>query len=179
MHDLIIIGGGPAGLTAAIYARRAGLDVLLLERLFEGGQLANIHSADNYPGFSDINGYDLIEKFTSHAHKYDYETVSAEVTGITADGNAFTVTTDGGVYEARSVIIATGASPAKLNAPGEEEFTGKGVSYCATCDGAFYRGKDVAVIGGGNTALQDAAYLSRLCRKIYLIHRRDTFRAEH
>jgi len=183
VFDSIIIGGGPAGLAASIYALRAGLNACILERLFEGGQLANIHSAENYPGFDEISGVDLIERFASHANKYGNKTVNEEVLEINVNISGikpiFTVKTDQNTYETRTIIVATGASPAKLNAIGEDLYTGKGVSYCATCDGAFYKNKDVAVIGGGNTALQDAAYLSRLCGKIYIVHRRDKFRAEN
>ena len=181
--DTVIVGGGPAGLAASIYALRAGLGALMLERLFEGGQLANIHSAENYPGFGEISGVGLIERFVSHVNKYGGATVNEEVLKIAADTSGgktiFAVKTDQNIYETRTVIVATGASPAKLNAKGEDLFAGRGVSYCATCDGAFYKGNDVAVIGGGNTALQDAAYLSRICDKIYLIHRRDRFRGEN
>jgi len=183
VFDTIIIGGGPAGLAASIYALRAGLDALVLERLFEGGQLANIHTAENYPGFAEISGVDLIGRFVSHAGKYGSRTENEEALEIAADTSnyktIFAVKTDQNIFKTRTVIVATGASPAKLNAKGEDLFAGRGVSYCATCDGAFYKGKDVAVIGGGNTALQDAAYLSRLCGKIYVIHRRDKFRAEN
>ena len=183
VFDSIIIGGGPAGLAASIYALRAGLDALVLERLFEGGQLANIHTAENYPGFAEISGVDLIGRFVSHAGKYGSRTENEEALEIAADTSnyktIFAVKTDQNIFKTRTVIVATGASPAKLNVKGEDLFAGRGVSYCATCDGAFYKGKDVTVIGGGNTALQDAAYLSRLCGKIYVIHRRDKFRAEN
>jgi len=181
VYDCVIIGGGPAGLTASIYARRAGLGVLVLEKLYEGGQLANIHAIDNYPGMYGIDGNELTEKLVAHARVYGYDQADEEVMEIRRgpdDVNVFTVVADQNLYEARTVIIASGAKPKKLGAAGEEIYTGRGVSYCATCDGTFFRGKDVAVIGGGNTAVQDAIYLARLCRNIYLVHRRDKLRAE-
>jgi len=181
-YDCIIIGGGPAGITATIYACRAGLDVLVIEKLYEGGQLANIHKVDNYPGFCGTEGVELTEKLIEHAHQYAYEFVNEEATEIKKDPdleNGFLVVTEKNIYKTKTIIITTGAKPKKLGAKGEEKFTGRGVSFCAVCDGAFFRDKDVAVIGGGNTAAQDALYLSRVCRKVYLVHRRDKLRAEN
>jgi len=174
----MIIGGGPAGLTAAIYARRAGLLTAVMERLYEGGQLASIHTVDNYPGFYGMSGDELIEKMSSHARVYDYGSINDEATGIEENGGIFTIKTGSSAYSAKTVIIASGASPKKLNVRGEDIFTGRGVSYCAVCDGAFFKGKDAAVIGGGNTAAQDALYLARICRRVYMIHRRNRLRAE-
>jgi len=177
-YDCAIIGGGPAGVTASIYACRAGMNVLSIEKLFEGGQLASIHAVENYPGLFGADGNDLIDKFVEHAGQYERETVNGEVLKIEKNEDVFAVYTENKSYAAKTVIIATGAKPRKLGAPGEEEFTGRGVSYCAVCDGAFYRNKATAIIGGGNTAAQDALYLSRICDKVYLIHRRDRLRAE-
>ena len=183
LYDTIILGGGPAGLTASIYACRAGLNVMLLEKLFEGGQLANTHLIDNYPGYHSVTGVELIEKLTSHAKKYSYQTTYEEAAGISTDVqnnlNVYSISAGEENYTAKTIIIATGAKPTKLGAKGEDNFAGRGVSYCATCDGTFYRDKDVYIIGGGNTAVQDAVYLSRLCRKVYVVHRRDRLRADY
>ena len=180
MYDLVIIGSGPAGLSAAIYASRAGLNAVVLEKAgVSGGQVLTTYEVDNYPALPGINGFDLGMKMKEHADKLGAKFVDASVLAIKpgADGEAHTVVCDGESYEAKGVIIATGAHHANLEVPGEAEFQGMGVSYCATCDGAFFRKKDVAVVGGGDVALEDAIFLARICNKVYLIHRRDEFRA--
>ncbi|MDO4187658.1 MAG: thioredoxin-disulfide reductase [Lachnospiraceae bacterium] len=178
MYDLIIIGAGPAGLSAAIYAKRAMLSALLIEKNYMGGgQIINTYEVDNYPALPGITGFDLGQKMSEHADKFEIEKVSENVVSIDVTGSVKKVITDENTYEANALIIATGNSPAKLNVPGEEEFTGMGVSYCATCDGAFFKNKITAVVGGGDVALEDAIFLSRGCEKVYLIHRRDEFRA--
>ena len=175
MYDIIIIGAGPAGMTAALYGRRANKSVLVLEAKNYGGQIVNASSIENYPGIEKISGYDyattLFNQITNLGVEIKYETVIK----ITPNKE---VTTTKNTYQAKSIIIANGAQNRHLNLPLETDFIGKGVSYCATCDGAFYKDKDVAVLGGGNTALEDAIYLSNLANKVYLIHRRDTFRGE-
>lgn len=179
MYDLIIIGAGPAGLSAAVYGRRAGLDLLVIEQTpMGGGQVVDTYEVDNYLGMPGINGFDLAQKFRSHADGLGAVFRSGRVTAI-RDGGEFKVveTADGTSYEARTLILAGGAEHAKLGVPGEAEHRGQGVSYCATCDGAFFKKKDVAVVGGGDVAVEDAVYLSRFCRKVYLIHRRDSLRA--
>lgn len=178
MYDVIIIGSGPAGLSAAIYAKRAALNVVVLEEApFSGGQMLNTYEVDNYPGFSGISGMELATKMRTHADKLGVEFVTAKVTEAELTGSVKKVRTDREVYEAGHVIIATGARHASLGVKGEELFTGKGVSYCATCDGAFFKNKDVAVVGGGDVAAEDALYLARICKKVFLIHRRDKLRA--
>lgn len=179
MYDLIIIGSGPAGLTAAIYATRAKLDALAIEENYvSGGQIINTYEVENYPGFNTISGFDLAEKFKSHADSLGAKFVTESVTEVQLKGDIKKVITEDSTYEAKTVIIAGGATHRKLGCPGEEELAGYGVSYCATCDGAFYKGKDVAVMGGGNTAVEDAIFLTRLVNKVYLIHRRDELRAD-
>ena len=179
MYDLIIIGSGPAGLSAAVYGKRAGLNLLVIEeKPMSGGQVLNTYEVDNYLGMPGINGFDMGMKFKEHADAAGVEYKTASVSAIRDEGHAKIVeTADGTNYEARALILATGAEHAVLGAPGEETYKGKGVSYCATCDGAFFKGKDVAVVGGGDVAVEDAIYLARLCRKVYLIHRRDSLRA--
>lgn len=179
MYDLIIIGSGPAGLSAAVYGSRAGLDLLILEeKPMSGGQVLNTYEVDNYLGLPGINGFDMGMKFKEHVDGMGVPCKTAVVTGITGHGQSKVVeTADGTVYEARTLILATGAEHAALNVPGEAQYRGKGVSYCATCDGAFYKGRNVAVVGGGDVAVEDAVYLSRMCRKVWLIHRRDSLRA--
>ncbi len=206
MYDLIIIGSGPAGLSAAVYGKRAGLNLLVLEKApMSGGQVLNTYEVDNYLGMPGINGFDMGMQFREHADKLgaqfmDAEVLSLEVaaagaevaaagaevvaaeTGIEAEvvpaeaHAPVKVNTTEGEFEAKTVLLAVGADHAHLGVPGEEAFSGRGVSYCATCDGAFYRGKTVAVVGGGDVALEDAIYLSRFCEKVYLIHRRDELR---
>ena len=177
MYDLIIIGSGPAGLSAAVYGKRAGLNLLVLEKNpMSGGQVLNTYEVDNYLGMPGMNGFDMGMQFRQHADKLGVEFREAEVTEIRDMGNKKIVQTDGEALETKSVILATGAVHAHLGVPGEEELAGMGVSYCATCDGAFFRGRTVAVVGGGDVALEDAIYLARTSEKVYLIHRRDELR---
>ncbi len=176
IYDLIIIGSGPAGLSAAVYGKRAGLNLLVIEKNYmSGGQILNTYEVDNYLGMPGMNGFDMGMQFRAHADRLEVEFAEAEVTGI-EDGKVKIVHTTAGDYEAYAVILAMGAKHAHLNVPGEEKFSGKGVSYCATCDGAFFKNKIVAVVGGGDVALEDAAFLARYCKKVYLIHRRDELR---
>ena len=179
MYDLIIVGSGPAGLSAAVYGSRAGLNLLVLEeKPMSGGQVLNTYEVDNYLGMPGINGFDMGMKFREHVDRMGVVCKTAAVTAVTDRGQSKVVeTADGAVYEARTLILATGAEHAMLNIPGEEEYRGKGVSYCATCDGAFFKGRDVAVVGGGDVAVEDAVYLARICRKVYLVHRRESLRA--
>ncbi|MCR5294186.1 MAG: thioredoxin-disulfide reductase [Lachnospiraceae bacterium] len=178
MYDLIIVGSGPAGLTAAIYATRARLSFLIIERNFmSGGQVVDTYEVDNYPALPGISGMDLSMKMRDHAEKLGAEFVTAEVTKLELAEDIKKVYTEEEVYEAKTVILATGAGHRKLGIPGEKELAGMGVSYCATCDGAFFRGSDVAVIGGGDVAVEDAIFLARGCRKVYVVHRRDELRA--
>jgi thioredoxin reductase (NADPH) len=178
MQDLIIIGGGPAGLTAALYAKRAGLNVVIFEKFAIGGQVSTTYEIENYPGFLNISGPDLIAKMEEQVTSIDVKIISEEVISIEEFNGIKKVTTKQGEYNSKTIILALGAKPKLLDVTGENEFMGKGVSYCATCDGNFFRKKDVAVVGGGNTAVEDAIFLSRICNKVYLIHRRDTFRAD-
>ncbi|MBI5888337.1 MAG: thioredoxin-disulfide reductase [Deltaproteobacteria bacterium] len=178
MLDLLIIGGGPAGLTAGIYAQRFRLKTLLVEKEMVGGQIAVSDVIENYPGFPSISGAGLMEKFEEHARKFGLEIRLAEIISITAEGGVKVVKTSDGELRAKAVIVATGAKPSRLGAQGEKKFTGKGVSYCATCDGPFFRGLTVMVVGGGDTAVKEAHYLSKLAAKVYIVHRRDKFRAE-
>lgn len=176
MYDLIIIGSGPAGLSAAVYGKRAGLNLLVLESApMSGGQVLNTYEVDNYLGMPGMNGFDMGMQFRAHADKLGVEFKEAEVKNVRPGGQLMTVVTTDGELEARTVILATGAVHAHLNVPGEEELSGMGVSYCATCDGAFFKDRKVAVVGGGDVALEDAIYLARTCEKVYLIHRRDEF----
>lgn len=178
MYDLIIIGGGPAGLTAGIYAQRARLKTLLIEKQMLGGQIAVSDVIENYPGFPSISGAALMEKFEEHAKGLGLEIRFMEVHNIGLEGAVKVLKTSEGELRAKAVIVATGAKPKRLGVPGEKEFTGKGVSYCATCDGPFFRNLNVMVVGGGDTAVKEAVYLSRIASKVYLVHRRDKFRAE-
>lgn len=178
IFDTVVLGGGPAGYTAALYATRAGFSVLLLEKLSPGGQLATTDVIENYPGFSQgIGGFELAMKMKEGAEKFGAKTKLAEVVSVELGEEVKKLTTKKETLFARTVVLATGARPRELGLPGERELRGRGVSYCATCDGMFYRGKTVAVVGGGNTAAADALYLSRLCEKVFLIHRRDSLRA--
>lgn len=177
MYDLIIIGSGPAGLSAAVYAKRAGLNTVVLEKdPMSGGQVLTTYEVDNYLGMPGINGFDMGMQFRAHADKLGVEFKETEVTGIEDLGSSKLVKTEIGDMETKAVLVATGARHAHLQVPGEEELSGMGVSYCATCDGAFFRNKTVAVVGGGDVALEDAIYLARFCSKVYLIHRRDELR---
>lgn len=178
-YDIIIIGGGAAGMSAAIYASRGGMKTLLLEKLALGGQANLTYEIDNYPGMSDCpSGEELSRRIEAHAKKFSAEFKNEAVKSIeNAYSNIKTVITRRNTYTTKTIIFATGATPKKLEIPGETEFTGAGVSYCATCDGAFFSGKDVAVIGGGNTAFEDALYLAGLCKNVYILNRSDKFRA--
>lgn len=179
IHDMVIIGGGPAGYTAALYAARGGLDTVLLERLSAGGQMALTGDIDNYPGFDEgIDGFTLGMRMQQGAERFGARTVYSEVTAVDFSQPVKRIVTADGVYHARTVVIAAGADPRKLGLDGEQELTGSGVHYCAHCDGRFYKDKTVAVIGGGSSAAADALYLSRLAKKVYMVHRRDTLRAE-
>lgn len=178
MYDLIIIGAGPAGLSAAIYASRARLNAIVIEQNYvNGGQIIDTYEIDNYPGLPGLSGMDLAMKMAEHAEKLGVETVNAFVQSLDLEGTVKKVITDEGTYEAKAVIIASGATHSKLGAQGENLYAGMGVSYCATCDGAFYRGKDVLVVGGGDVAVEDAIFLARGCNKVYVVHRRDELRA--
>lgn len=180
MVDIIIVGSGPAGMSAAVYGKRAGLSVLVIEKVYYGtGQVAESSYVDNYLGIPGINGYELGEKFRSHAESLDVEFKDGEVIRFEKAADRWYVhLKNGETLESKTVVYAAGAAHRHLGVPGEEELSGKGVSYCATCDGAFFKGKDVAVVGGGNTAMDDAIYLSDICNKVYLVHRRDVFRGD-
>lgn len=178
MVDILIIGAGIAGLTAAIYARRANLSVLVVDKNFYGGQMVLTSEIENYPGFPKINGVDLAGNIYNQAAELGAETVFDEIESISLENKIKTVKIGKKTYEAKAVILANGAERRKLGCPGEEKFSGRGVSYCATCDGALYKGKTVAIVGGGNTALEDALFLANNCEKVYLIHRRDAFRGD-
>lgn len=178
IYDMIIIGGGPGGYTAALYATRAGLDVLLLEKLSAGGQLALTHHIDNYPGFEEgIDGYALAEKMHLGARRFGAKTKLTEVTGVHLNKAIKEVHTREGTFLSKTVVLSTGANPKELGLAHEQEYMGSGVHYCAACDGMFYRNKIVVVIGGGNSAAADALLLSRICKQVILIHRRDSLRA--
>ncbi len=178
--DCAIIGGGPAGLTAGLYTTRGGLEnVVMFEKGMPGGQITQSSEIENYPGVTgDITGMDLMMPWPEQCQKFGLKHDMAEVSRISKEGDVFTITkSDGTTIQAHSAIVCTGSSPRRAGFKGEDEFYGKGVSTCATCDGFFYKGKEVAVIGGGDTALEEALYLAKICSKVYLIHRRDTFRA--
>lgn len=179
MYDLIIIGSGPAGLSACVYALRAKLNVLIIEKNgISGGQIVSTDRVDNYLGMYGVSGFEMGMSFRKHADELGAVFKNGEVEKIIEAGDIKEVVLrDGTVIEGKTVIVATGATHRKLKVPGEKELTGAGVSYCATCDGAFFRGKDVVCVGGGDVALEDALYLSKLCNKVYLVHRRDKFRA--
>jgi len=177
IHDLIILGSGPAGLSAAIYAQRAQLDTIIIEKnMMSGGQILNTYEVDNYPGLPEISGFDLAMAFRGHADKLKAAFKEDMIIRADLSGSIKTIVCEEETYQAKTVIIATGAHHKSLGVPGEELFSGAGVSYCATCDGAFFRGKETAVIGGGDVALEDAIFLARMCSKVYVIHRRDELR---
>ncbi|MGI5918337.1 MAG: thioredoxin-disulfide reductase [Christensenellales bacterium] len=179
MYDVIIVGAGPAGLTAGIYAGRAGMSALILERVFPGGQIARAHIVENYPGFPDgVEGVELGIRFKEHAERHGAVIESAEVTGYSLDGEKKKVFTSDKAYEAKTVILAMGTAYKTLGLYSEKRFLGTGVSYCATCDGPFFRGKDVVVVGGGDTAIEDALYLANFVNRVYVVHRRDELRAQ-
>ena len=179
MYDVVIIGAGPAGITAGIYAKRAMLNTMLVEKLGCGGQIALTDVIENYPGFSKITGPELIQKFEEHVAGLGLEITYAEIEKIEDSGDVKILhTTDGEKISTRSVVIATGSHPSKLGVPGETAYTGRGVSYCATCDGFFFTGKDVALVGGGGTAITEAIFLAKMVSRVYVIHRRDALRAE-
>lgn len=177
MYDVIIIGSGPAGLSAAIYGQRAKLNTLVVEKQpMSGGQILNTYEVDNYPGLPGLGGFELGMKLRAHADSMEAAFVQGQVERVEKSGEFWRVVTDKEAYDTKTVVFATGADHRKLNVPGEEAFTGMGVSYCATCDGAFFRDKVTAVVGGGDVALEDALFLARACEKVYLIHRRDQLR---
>ncbi len=178
IFDLIIVGGGPGGLTAGLYAMRAALKTLLIEKGLPGGQINLTESVENYPGFETISGFELSQKIAQHAQSYGLQVRQEEVAAVEPGLDVHSVRlANGEVLSAYAVILATGGSPRKLNVPGETDYYGKGVSYCATCDGFFFRDKTVVVVGGGDTALEEALYLAKITRRVYLAHRRDAFRA--
>jgi thioredoxin reductase (NADPH) len=178
LYDLVIVGGGPGGLTAGIYAMRAALKTILVEKAVAGGQVAMSDSVENYPGFENITGYELSQKFLQHAQSYGMEYVQEEVAAVEPGLDFHSIKlANGRVLKTHTVILATGGSPRKLGVPGEDEYYGKGVSYCGVCDGFFFRDKTVVVVGGGDTAAEEALYLAKLAKQVYLVHRRDALRA--
>ena len=178
IYDMVIIGGGPGGYTAALYAARAGLNTLLLEKLSPGGQMALSHQIDNYPGFPEgIDGFSLAENMQQQAERFGARTELAQVLSVDLKANPKVIETSEGTFHAKTVVLSTGAGPRLLGVPMEQELTGRGVNYCAACDGMFYRGRTVVVVGGGNSAAADALLLSRVAKKVILVHRRDTLRA--
>ena len=178
IYDMIIIGGGPGGYTAALYAARAGMDAVVLEKLSPGGQMALSHQIDNYPGFEDgIDGFSLAEKMQRQAERFGAKSRFAEVSRVDLSASPKVVETSEGIFLGRTVVLATGANPRELGVPGERSLVGRGVAYCAACDGMFYRNKTVVVVGGGNTAAAEALTLSRVAKKVIVVHRRDTLRA--
>jgi len=177
-YDLIIIGGGPGGLTAGLYGSRANLKTLVLERYLPGGQLANTELIEDYPGFESILGPDLAAKMEAHAKNFGMELISSEVNEVQCDGDDRIVVTDDETYRTKAVIVATGGTPVFLDIPGEKELSGRGVSYCAICDGAFFKDQVIAVVGGGDAAVEEAGFLTKYGSKIHIIHRRDKFRAQ-
>lgn len=178
-YDAVVIGGGPAGMTAALYLARSELSVAMIEKLSPGGQMLMTHLIENYPGFPEgIEGWKLADLMAAHLGRYAIDRIGDEVLSIESEGETHRIRVGGDVVEARAVVLCTGARYRRVGIPGERELTGKGVSYCALCDGNFFRGQTVAVIGGGNSALEESLYLARLVKKLYLIHRRDDFRGQ-
>ena len=178
LYDVVIVGGGPGGLSAGIYAMRAALETILIEKGAAGGQVAISDAVENYPGFEHITGYELSQKFLQHAQSYGMEIVQEEVVAVEPGLDFHTVRlANGDILKTHTVILATGGSPRKLDIPGEDEYYGKGVSYCGVCDGFFFREKTVVVVGGGDTAAEEALYLAKLAKHVYLVHRRDALRA--
>ena len=178
-YEIVIVGGGPGGLTAGLYGARANRKTVMIEKYMPGGQIANTHEVEDYPGFDLISGPELSMKMTEHAKRFGLEVVSDEVTEIYTDGDDRMVAcASGDLYRARAVIISTGGSPTKLKVPGEEEFSGRGVSYCAICDGAFFKDEVIAVAGGGDAAVEEGLFLTKFGKKVILIHRRDELRAQ-
>lgn len=178
MYDIGIIGGGTAGMTAAIYGQRAGKSTVILENMSFGGQIVSTHNVENYPGIASVSGSEFSTNLLDQAVNLGAETAVEQVTGIRDEGELKIIETSGKEYPCKTVIIASGVTHRHLGVEKEIKLTGSGISYCATCDGAFFRGRDVAVIGGGNTALEDAEFLSNYCNKVYLVHRRDEFRGD-
>lgn len=178
IYDVIIIGAGPGGMTAAVYTSRANLNTLILDRGVPGGQLLNTEEIENFPGFTHISGPDLAQKMYEHSLKFGAKFEYANVENITLEGNLKVVHAGKQSYQAKSVIIATGTKYKKLGVPGEEEFSGRGVSWCAVCDGAFFRGKDLVVVGGGDSAVEESVYLTKFANQVTVLHRRDRFRAQ-
>ncbi len=179
-YDIAIIGGGSAGLSAGIYASRGGLKTVIFEKALVGGQIVLTTEVENYPGFEEsLSGFELIEKMKQQALKFGTEIREENVKALSMEGLCKIIETDESIYRAKTVVFAAGAHPRKLNVPGEDKFTGRGVSYCATCDGALYRNKIVAVIGGGDSAVEEAMFLTRFAQRVYIIHRRDQLRAVH
>lgn len=177
-YDVIVIGGGPGGYTAALYAARANLSTLVMEKFSPGGQMATTDIVENYPGFVDgINGFELGMKMQQSAERFGVKTKFAEVKSVDLESNPKLIHTKRDTFEAKTVILATGAFPRELGLENERSLRGRGVSYCATCDGSFYKGKTVVIVGGGNTAVADAIFLAKICEKVYLVHRRDELRA--
>ncbi|MEA1908750.1 MAG: thioredoxin-disulfide reductase [Euryarchaeota archaeon] len=178
IYDLIIVGGGPAGVTAGIYAQRARLKTILLEKLGVGGQIILSDLVENYPGFQEINGFDLMQKFEEQAKALGLAIEDCEVTRVTDEGEYKLVKTHDRDYRAKSVIVASGSKSRRLGVKGEEGLIGKGISFCATCDGFFFRGKDIVLVGGGNSAITEALFLAKIVNKVYVVHRRSELRAE-
>ena len=178
MSKVVVIGAGPAGITASIYLKRAGIDLVLIEKMMPGGKISLTHKIDNYPGFTSIGGSDLANHMMNQLMENNIEIVFDEVSEVVKEGNKFIVKTSYSEYDADAVIVATGTVERKLGIPGEKEFFAKGVSTCAVCDGGFFKGQPMAIIGGGNSALEEALYLSSITNKVYVVHRRDEFRAD-
>ena len=178
MSKVVVVGAGPAGITASIYLKRAGIDLVLIEKMMPGGKISLTHKIDNYPGFTSIGGSDLANHMMNQLMENNIEIVFDEVSEIVKEDNKFIVRTTYGEYNADAVIVATGTVERKLGIPGDKEFFAKGVSTCAVCDGGFFKGQPMAIIGGGNSALEEALYLSSITNKVYVVHRRDEFRAD-